>query len=221
MATGFMPRIIALLLLLVPGAAAATEVALIGQIGERAAVLAVDGGDPKVVKLGQTWNGITVLALQKNRATVYFEGRERVLQQSPHHRSAQVLPVPAVPDRQILVALVADDGGHFLADGVVNGRPVRFVVDTGATAVALPASYAKRLGIDYLGGSRIVARTAGGPVRVYRVSLDSVRVGAIDLRGVEAVVVEHGLDIPLLGMTFLNRVNMRREGSTLSLTPQF
>jgi aspartyl protease family protein len=220
MATRFMGRIIALLLLLAAGAAGAADVALIGLIGERAAVLAVDGGDPKTVKLGQTWNGITVLALEKNRATLEIDGRKRVLLHGPYYSLARAPSPQALVVRETATVL-ADDGAHFHAEASVNGMPVRFLVDTGASAVTLPANDARRLGIAYRSGARLVAQTANGPVPVYRVSLERLRVGAIELRSVEAVVVEHGLDIPLLGMSFLNQVDMRREGPTLTFTRRF
>jgi aspartyl protease family protein len=215
MATGFMPNIIALLLSLACGAACAAEVALIGTIGDKAAVLAVDGGDPKTVKVGQKWNGITVISVEKERATVEFDGRKRVLQQGQHYRSA------ALSSERAQVVLAAGPGGHFIGEGAVNGTPVRFLVDTGATSIALPASDAQRMGIDYRKGQRGWSNTANGMAAVYRVSLDTVRLGDIELRSVEAVVFESGLDTALLGMSFLNRVEMRREGSTMTLTRRF
>ena len=210
-----MTHFIALLLVLACGAAAAAEVALIGVIGDKAAVLAVDGGDPKTVRVGQTWKGIAVLSVEKDRATVEIEGRKRVLVQGQHYRSGA-----AASDRQH-VTLAADTRGHFVADGAVNGTPVRFLVDTGATTIALPGRDAMRLGLDYRKGERGITNTANGTVTVYRVRLDSVRLGPIELSGVEGIVIEHGLDIALLGMSFLNRVEMKRDGQTMTLTRRF
>lgn len=215
MATGFITHSIALALALACGVAAAADVALIGVIGERAAVLAVDGGEPKTVKVGQKWNGIAVLSVRKDRATVEIDGRRRVLVQGQHYRSAT-----PVSDRQ-QVTLAADRRGHFVTDGAVNGNPVRFLVDTGATSIALPGRDAVRLGLDYRKGARGMTQTANGPVVVYRVTLDRVRLGGIELQVVEAVVIEQGLDIALLGMSFLNRVEMRREGQTMTLIRRF
>src|SRR5205814_10100127 len=76
MATGFMPNIIALVLVLACMPARAGEVALIGVIGDKAAVLAVDGGDPKTVKVGQHWNGVTVVAVEKERSEERRVGKE-------------------------------------------------------------------------------------------------------------------------------------------------
>ena len=210
-----MPAIIALTLLLAGTAARAVEVALIGTIGDKAAVLALDGGDPKTVKVGQTWNGIRVLSVEGNRATLEIDGRRRVLQQGPHYRSS------GEGSERAQVTLSAGPGGHFVGEGAINGNPIRFLVDTGATAIALPAADARRLGLDYRKGERGMSSTAAGVVPVYVVSLDTVRLGGIELRSVAAVVFEQGLDMPLLGMSFLNRVEMRREGETMTLIRRF
>jgi aspartyl protease family protein len=211
-----MPNIIALLLWFACGsAAAAGDVALVGIIGDKAAVLALDGGDPKTVKVGQTWNGITVLSVEKDRATIDIEGSRRVLLQGQHYRSA------APSSDRAQVTLAAGPGGHFIGEGAVNGTPIRFLVDTGATSIALPASFAQRAGLDYRKGRPGMSSTANGNVPVYRVSLDKVRLGDIELQSVDAVVFENGLDTALLGMSFLNRVDMKREGETMTLTKRF
>lgn len=210
-----MIAIIALTLALSCGVALAADFALIGVIGDKAAVLALDGGDPKTVKVGQTWNGIRVVSIEAGRATVEIDGRRRVLQQGPHYRSGEA------SSERSQVTLAAGPGGHFIGEGAINGNPIRFVVDTGATTVALPAGDALRLGVDYRNGRRGVSNTAGGMVPVYGVTLDTVRLGAIELRSVAAVVFEQGLDTPLLGMSFLNRVEMRREGETMTLIRRF
>ena len=206
---------IALLLSLGSLHAAAAEVALIGVLGNRAAVLALDGGDPKTVKVGQTWNGITVVSVAKDRATVRVEGKERVLVQGPHYRGA------AAPSSREATTLAADARGHYFADGMVNGVGVRFVVDTGASVVALPGDDAKRLGIDYRAGRRGRIKTANGEVDSFRIQLDTVKVGGIELANVDAVVIEKGLDVALLGMTFLSRVEMRNDGQTMTLIRRF
>jgi aspartyl protease family protein len=210
-----MRHFIALFLFLNASAAAAADVALIGLIGDKAAVVAVDGGEPKTVKVGQKWGAVSVIAIEGRQATIEVDGKRRVLAIGQHHRARA-----AAADRQS-VMLSADPRGHFFSDGAVNGTPVRFLVDTGATTVALPASDAVRLGIDYRKGELGMSSTAGGLVPVYRVRLDSVRLGSIELTGVEGVVLEKGLDIALLGMSFLNRVDMKRDGHILTLTRRF
>lgn len=195
--------------------ARAADVALIGMLGERAAVFAVDGGEPKAVKVGQKWRGISLLSVERGQATVEIDGKQRVLKIGQHYRTAT-----ASSDRQS-VTLAADARGHFVSHGSINGNPVRFLVDTGASTVALPAADAQRLGIDYRKGERGFTNTAGGLVPIYRVRFDSVKLGSIELSGVDGIVIEQGLDIALLGMTFLNRVEMKRDGQTMVLIRRF
>lgn len=211
-----MPHFIAILLVVLAPAAWAADVALIGVIGDKAAVLAVDGGDPKTVKVGQTWRGISIIAVERGEATVELDGKRRLLKIGQHYRSASA---PSSEGQS--VTLAADPRGHFVSQGSINGSPVRFLVDTGATTVALPAAEAQRLGIDYRKGQRGFTNTAGGVVPVYRVRFDSVKLGAIELSGVDGIVIEQGLDIALLGMSFLNRVEMKRDGQTMVLIRRF
>jgi len=216
MATGLMPNIIALVLFLACTPARAGEVALIGVIGDKAAVLAVDGGDPRTVKVGQNWNGVTVVAVEKERATVEIDGKRRVLVLGPHYRGAS-----AAPDRQS-ATLAADPRGHFFAEASVNDVPMRFVVDTGASVVVLSAADASRLGVDWRQGPRRIIQTANGATAGYLVKLDKVKVGDIELTNVDATVLEQGLGaVGLLGMSFLNRVEMQREGQTMTLIRRF
>jgi len=213
-----MPHFIALLLLLTcaaaPAAAQSVDIALIG-VGKDTAIVAIDGGEPRTIRVGQTRSGVTVRAVERERATIEFEGTTRVLALGQHYRSAA-----AVSSRQS-VTLAADTSGHFVSEGQVNGGAVRFVIDTGATMVALPAADALRLGIDYRKGRRAQTKTANGVVQVYLVNLERVKVGAIELNSVEGIVIEQGLDIALLGMSFLSRVEMKNEGQTMTLIRRF
>ena len=205
----------AVLLLFACGAASAEQVALIGVIGRKAAVLALDGGEPKTVKLGQTWNGITVLEVEHDNATIERDGRKEVLRLTAHYRGA---PPPV---SQAAVVLPADGRGHFFAEGQVNGLPLRFLVDTGASMVVLPAADARRLGVDYVKAPKTRVLTAGGAISAYLVTLDRVKVGSIELNGIDGLVVEEGAPIALLGMSFLNRVEMRRDGDSMTLIRRF
>jgi aspartyl protease family protein len=222
MATGFMPRIIAVLLAagacLAGGTAQAADIALVGTIGDKAAILAVDGSDPKAVRIGQSWRGITVLGIEGDRATIETEGKKRVLVRGQTYRPAETA---ASAGAKQSVMLAADSRGHFITEGAINGMPVRFLVDTGASSIALPAAEAQRLGIDYRKGERGYSQTANGAVPVYVVRLDRVSLGAIEINGVEASVFEKGLSVTLLGMSFLNRVDMRRDGETMTLIRRF
>ena len=216
MATGFMARnFIALLLVLACGSANATEIALIGVIGRKAAVLALDGGDPKTVKLNQTWNGVTVLEVGHDNATIEVDGQKRVLPLGAHYRGS---PPPISSNA---VVLPADGRGHFFAEGSVNNLPVRFLVDTGASMVVLSAADARRLGVDYRNAPKTNVQTAAGNIVAYLVTLDRVKVGAIELTLIDGLVTEQGASVPLLGMSFLNRVEMRRNGDQMTLIKRF
>jgi aspartyl protease family protein len=216
MATGFMTRhCSAALLVLAAWPAHALEVSLIGTFGDKAAVLVIDGGPPRTVKVGRQAEGVTLIAVERDRAVIETDGKRRTLARGQHYHSA------TAADQRQSVTLAADTRGHFVAQGSINGGAVRFVVDTGATVIALPASDAVRLGLDYRKGEQALTKTAGGLVPVYRVRLNSVRLGNIELAGVEGVVIEQGLDIALLGMSFLTRVEMRQDGQVMTLTRRF
>jgi aspartyl protease family protein len=214
MPTGFMPHFIALLLFF-SNAALAADVALIGVIGDKAAVFAIDGGEPKAVKVGQKWSGITVLSVERGQATVEIEGRPRTLKLGQHYRSA------LVETTRERVTLAADGRGMFVTEGAVNGVAMRFMVDTGATYVSLGARDALRLGIDFRKGRPVMMQTANGSVMKYLVTFDRVRLGGIELTGVEGVVGETEMPFALLGMSFLNRLEMQRDGSAMTLTRRF
>jgi aspartyl protease family protein len=95
------------------------------------------------------------------------------------------------------------------------------LVDTGATMIALSASDAVRLGIDYRKGQPGMVSTANGSAPVYLVKLDTVKIGNIELNQVDALIQENGLPFALLGMSFLNRTEMRREGEQMTLTKRY
>ena len=216
MPTGFMRHSISVLLALFCGAVAAQDVALVGVGGgDKAAVLVFDGTEPKTVKVGQKWRGVTVISVDRDQAVIEVDGKQRTLKLGQHYRAS------VVDSTRENVTLAADSRGHFFAEGLINGSPIRFLLDTGASVVTLPAADAQRLRIDYRKGERTVMKTANGQVAVYRVRLDSVQLGTIVVSGVEAGVLEEGLDVPLLGMSFLNRVNMKREGDLMMLTRRF
>ena len=174
----------------------------------------MDGGAPKTVRVGQSYGGVTIISVEQDRATVEAEGKRRVLVRGQTYSSGGSSGPQSV-------TLAAGAGGHFIAEGQINGGAIRFLVDTGATAVAIPASDAIRLRIDYRNGRRAMTNTAAGPAPVFIVMLDSIRVGGIELQNIEAVVIEQGLNVALLGNTFLNRTEMRRDGATMTLTRRY
>ncbi|MDH5711451.1 MAG: TIGR02281 family clan AA aspartic protease, partial [Gammaproteobacteria bacterium] len=113
----------------------------------------------------------------------------------------------------------ADDRGMFMSVGSINGQTVQFLVDTGATSIAMNATQAKRLGVRYeLDGEKSTASTASGFVTAYRVRLKSVSLGKIRKRNIEAMVIDGQHPGPiLLGMTFLGGLQVEKTGNTLTL----
>ncbi len=205
----------AFLLFAVAGGALAAEVSLVGVFPGKAAVLVVDGGEPRSVRIGQTLSGVTVIAVEREQAVIEVDGQRRNVALGQHYRSEE-----AADTRQSVV-LAADARGHFVVEGAINGGSMRFLIDTGATSIALPAADARRLGIDYLKGQRGITQTANGNAIAYRVRLDRVKVGDIEIAGVDAIVLDTTMEFALLGMSFLNRVDMRRDGQTMTLIRRF
>jgi len=204
-----------LALFLGAGAAQATDINVVGLFPGKA-VVSINGGPPRTISVGQkTAEGVTLVSSDRESATVEIDGKRRVLQMG------QLYSSPAGSARQS-VTLAADGQGHFFVDGQVNGAVVRFVVDTGATWVTLSGTDAARLALDYHKGERGLMSTANGIAGAYRIKLDTVRVGDITANNVDAVVMEgSGPGFALLGMSFLNRVEMRRDGQTMVLIKKF
>jgi aspartyl protease family protein len=196
--------------------AAATEVTVIGLFPGKAVVV-IDRGAPRTIASGQrTPEGVLLVTADSRSATLEIDGKRQVLEMGQHAESAAL--TGALPS----VTLAADGNGQFMADGQVNGARIRFLVDTGATLVTLPAKEASRIGLDYRRGQQAVSQTANGRIIVYRVKLDTVTLGGMTLRDVDAVVPDGpGLEVALLGMSFLTRTEMRREGENLTLTKRY
>jgi len=194
--------------------ARAGDVVLVGVFGHQAAVLAVGGGAPRTVHVGQKLGDLTLLSVEGDRATIEVDGKKSVLVRG------QTYSTSGSGGRQV-ATLAAGQGGHFFTRGEVNGGEVRFVVDTGATVITLPAADADRLGLDYRRGRIYSTQTASGTAKVYRITLDTVRIGGIELHNVDASVIESNLPVALLGMSFLNRVEMTRDGDRMTLTRRY
>jgi aspartyl protease family protein len=114
---------------------------------------------------------------------------------------------------QAMVVLQRDRSGHYLAEGQINGQAVVFLLDTGATDVALPEDTARELGLDF--GPQVDVMTAAGPMKAWRTRLDSVSVGNITLNNVRAMITRGPMEEVLLGMSFLKHFTLRQQGEEL------
>ena len=201
--------------LLISAGVCAVDVRVSGLFTDKALVQ-IDGGPLQTLSVGQkSAEGVTLVSVERDAATFEIGGKRMTL------GMGRARMMTSDPVRESTV-LTADVRGHFYVHGQLNAKSVRFVVDTGATLVSIPASEARRLSIDYQKGQKALMRTANGNATGYLVKLDTVSVGGVTIYGVDAVVIEgNGLPATLLGMSFLNRMNMKREGDIMTLTKRY
>lgn len=178
------------------------------------AIIRVDGQQYKLRKGQATPQGIKLLHANSDKATFLIAGKQQILSLGSSNSISTNFA-----KRELEEARIMRKHGMYSVAGSINKQPVNFLVDTGATWVAMNAATAKRLGIDfrYLGKTSW-ASTANGTVKTYRVMLNSVRVGDIELTNVQGAVLEGASPQEiLLGMSFLNRVEMKHQGELLLL----
>ncbi|MGZ5203467.1 MAG: retropepsin-like aspartic protease family protein [Caldimonas sp.] len=183
-----------------------------GSLGSRA-LLVIDG-KPRQVGVGSTVDGVRLVSVTGNDAIVEVQGKRVALQLGGSPANLGGAASEGTGDR---IVLTSESGGHFLTSGTINGRTTRFVVDTGATNVTIGQAEADRLGIDYKNGQRGFTSTANGAVPAYKVSLSAVRIGDVQVYNVEATVLPAPMPFVLLGNSYLDRFQMRRENDRLTL----
>lgn len=207
-----------LALALAAGAAAAQNVTLQGVLGTKALIM-VDGGAPRAVAPGEAHQGVKVLAVAGDQATIEVGGQRQVLRVGEAPVSVGGSGAPGGRGSKIVIP--AGSGGHFVAQGAINGRPVQFLVDTGATSVALGAPEAARIGLEFRRNPVGMSSTANGLVRFWRVRLPVVRIGDVEVYDVEGAVLDASMPYVLLGNTFLNRFQMMRDPQQLVLERRY
>ena len=204
----------ALLLLGLASGAHAATINVVGLFPGKA-VVAVDGGAPRSLGIGESVSGVKLLSVGADSATFLVDGQRQTFAMGSYLGGRNA-------NGRISAMLSADSRGHYMADGAINGVPTRFLVDTGATLVILSSNEAARLGVAYRQAPQAMARTANGAVPYRIVKLDRVKVGDVEINNVEAGVMEGGYDGPaLLGMSFLSRTEVSRDGQSMVLTKRF
>jgi aspartyl protease family protein len=198
--------------------AAAQSVAINGTLGSKA-LLIVDGSFPKSVAVGESYKGVKVLSIQNDKVTVEMGGQRQTLRVGD--APASIGNSAGAQLSGARVVLTAGPGGHFMTDGQINGRTVQFMVDTGATSIAMSESDARRIGLNYRNGEPVRMGTANGVTQGWRISLNTVRVGDVMISGVEAVVTPGEMPYVLLGNTFLSRFQMTRNNDQMVLERRF
>lgn len=212
-----MKALIPLLLAAACTFAHAQSVTLTGTIGSRA-ILIVNGGAPKTLAVGEAFQGVKLVSLQGEQATVEAGGKRVALRMDT---PVSIGGNGGSGGGGTRIVLPVSSGGHFMAQGAINGRAVSFMLDTGATTIAMSAADAQRIGLDFSKGQPVRMNTANGIAPGYRLRLASVRVGDVEVYDVEAIVSEQPMPYILLGNSFINRFSMRRDADQMVLEKRF
>lgn len=204
------------LLLLAHTASANTRVNIVGLFSNKA-VMIINDGKPKTLSVGQSVDGVKLIAADSSSATLLIEGKTTLLGMG---QAASVGETSA--NNNPSVTLYASAGGHFVSECKINGAALKFLIDTGATTVALNSGDAKFAKIDYKKGEPVLVSTANGVVTAYRVTIANLKIGGITLSQVEGSVLEGGFpSVVLMGMSALNRMEVKHQGSTMTLTKKY
>lgn len=199
-------------------AASAQSVALAGLLGAKALIV-VNGGQPRSLAAGESYQGIKLVSTQADLAVVDIAGSRQTLRLGG--APVSVGGTGGAPTGSGKIVLSADSGGHFFTQGLINGRTVPMMVDTGATTVSLSSAEALRVGLDYKAGQAVSLSTANGVVPAWRIKLANLRVGEVMLYDVDALVSSGVMPFVLLGNSFLGRFQMTRNNDQMVLDKRF
>ena len=193
-----------------------TQVNIVGLFTDKAVVM-INGGAPKTLSVGQTADGVKLLSANSQSATLEIAGKVRQLGMG---QAASVGDSSA--NSSPSVTLYANTQGHFVSECKINGMALKFLVDTGATHVTLNSGDAQFAKIDYKRGKPVQVSAANGVVSAYLVTISNLKIGNISLSQVPATILEGGSpSMVLLGMSALNRMDMKRQDIALTLTKKY
>lgn len=192
------------------------SITLTGTIGSRA-ILIVGGGTPRTLAPGESLQGVRLVSVQDGEAVVESGGKRLTLRMGA--------PVSVGGSGGggggSRIVLTADSRGHFVTAGGINGRPVTFMLDTGATSVGMSMADAQRIGLDPTRGQPVTMNTANGTAPGWRIRLESVKVGDVTVYDVDAIVSPQPMPYVLLGNSFINRFSMRRDAEQMVLERRY
>lgn len=209
--------VLSLSLLILPAVSGAVDSVRVKGLFPDKAMVEIDGST-RVLKVGKTSpEGVTLISADSREAVIEVDGERQTYTLDNQIGGAFTAP------EKTEVRIPRDIAGNYTTVGSINGRTVNMLVDTGASTVAMSETEAKRLGIPYwLKGEKAGVQTASGFAKAYAVILDEVRVGGIALQKVRAYVVEGNSPTKvLLGMSFLNRVEMENVGNLMVLRSKY
>ena len=189
------------------------EVNIVGLFRDRA-VVELDGVRRVLVPGKPSPEGAVLISANSREAVIRINGIQKTYTLGNHISSNY-----KGPTGQKTVTIAPDTSGMYMVNGSINDFQVEFIIDTGASFISMNKHQARRIGLDYkMKGKKALASTASGMDRIYIVQLKKVTVGDIVLNDVQGAI--HDGDFPrqiLLGSSFLNRVDMKREGRLLKL----
>jgi len=177
-------------------------------------VVLMINGSRETLKTGKETQGVKLISSTTKAAVLEVNGVQK------NYRMGTTIGTQFTQREKVTERVVVDQYGMFRSYGSINGQSVKFLVDTGATSVAMSERAARKLGIQYqLEGTPTRTSTASGIARAWSVKLKTVSLGKLLERNVQGIVVEG--DFPrqvLLGMSFLNRMKVEKEGATMKIT---
>ncbi|MDX2503609.1 MAG: TIGR02281 family clan AA aspartic protease [Gammaproteobacteria bacterium] len=180
------------------------------------AMLVIDGRQ-KILKKGQTFQGVKLISSDSESALLELHGEKKKFKLGSEITTSFK---KADPGKELVIW--KDMYNMFRLHGSINNFSVKFLIDTGASAIALNSNTAKRIGLKYKKGAPMRANTASGVAKGYRITLDKVKIGHIQMYNVQAAVLEGSFPTEvLLGQTFLSRVHMIRDGDKMKLRKKF
>jgi aspartyl protease family protein len=200
-------------LVLLPLLANAQAVVLSGVLGSKA-LLVIDGGQPRALAAGEEHKGVRLVSIANEEAVVLVGQERRTLRMGDAPMSVGLGNAAATGRR---IVLNSDSRGHFISQGSINGQPIQYMVDTGASTVALGRNDAERIGLNYQSGQPVRVGTANGMGMGWRLRLDSIRIGDVEVTGVDAIVTSQAMPFVLLGNNFLSDFHMTRTSEQMVL----
>jgi len=201
-----------LFLLLINSTAYAVESLHVVGLFPGKVVLMIDGKQT-IVRQGEASEGVRYIKPVGEDVMLEIDGKQKI------YKMGMAVSTSFAKPEVKRKTIYANNRGMFLSVGSINGQAIRFLVDTGATTIAMSSIQAKKLNIKYrLEGKETTARTASGIAKAYRVNLKSVKVGGILQKNVVGLVIDGAFPKEiLLGMSFLNRLKVEKNGGIMTL----
>jgi aspartyl protease family protein len=196
------------------GVAATPDMQLNAILGKKI-IVTIDDEQYTLAEGESSAQGVLVVEVQSKMAILEWNGQSFEL--SPSSRISTQFETRKTE----AITIRRDASLHYLVNGEVNGRSAPFVVDTGATLIALSGEQASRLGLNWQNNPSGRVETAGGATKAYSLMLEKVSIGGLDVHHVEAVVIPKQTIPALLGMSFLRHFEMSESDNVLTLKKKY